>query len=93
VETSPRAFNFVTGCEEYRNASALLQTALWPERNEKKFDEAVARLNALPTGQGRVWITGSKVTHSHDNVVAGNGAIEWMKFSVEIRIASQETKE
>lgn len=87
MESSPRKFNFVTGCEEYRNASALLQTALWPEGSEKKFADAVARLNALPTGQGRVWITGSKVTHSHDNIVAGNGAIEWMKFSVEIRIA------
>jgi hypothetical protein len=59
----------------------------------EKSDEAVARLNALPTGQGRVWITGSRVTHSHDNVVAGNGAVEWMQFSVEINLASQKTKE
>ncbi len=79
-------FSFVTSCAEYRDASALLQIALWPEGDLHKFEEAIARLTALPTGQGRVWITDSKVTHAHDNVVAGNGAIEWMKFSVEIKL-------
>jgi len=89
VQTSPREFSFVTSCAEYRSASALLQIALWPE-SASKFEEATARLNALPTGQGRVWITDSRVTHSHDNIVAGNGAIEWMKFSVEIKLPSQK---
>ena len=37
VGTSPREFNFVTGCEDYRKASALLQTALWPEGSEEKI--------------------------------------------------------
>jgi len=89
VQTSPREFSFVTGCAEYRNASALLQIPLWPE-NLSKFEEASARLNALPIGAGRVWITDSRVTHSRDNIVAGNGAIEWMKFSVEIKLPSQK---
>ena len=85
VATSPREFSFVTSCAEYRDASALLQVALWPQ-DMQKLREAMARLGALPTGQGRVWITDSKVTQAHDNVVAGNGAIEWMKFSVEIKL-------
>lgn len=89
VETSPREFNFVTSCDEYRSASALLQIALWPE-SAGKFEVAMARLNSLRTGQGRVWLTDSKVTHSHDNIVAGNGAIEWMRFSVEIRLPRQK---
>jgi hypothetical protein len=89
VQTSPREFSFVTSCAEYRSASALLQIALGPE-SRSKFEEAAARLDALPAGRGRVWITDSRVTHSHDNIVAVNGAIEWMKFSVEIKLPSQK---
>jgi hypothetical protein len=40
----------------------------------------------LAKGHARLWITDSKVTHSHDSVVAGNGAIEWIKFAVEITL-------
>ncbi len=82
VETSPREFRSVTSCAEYRTASDLLQTVL--SSSDAKFQDAPARLQALPSGQGRLRITDSKVTHSHDSIVAGHGAIEWMKFSVEI---------
>jgi hypothetical protein len=85
VQTSPREFRFVTSCAEYRRASALLQTVLWPESGTK-WEEAATQLNALPAGQGRVWITDSRVTHSHDTVVEGHGAIEWMRFSVELKL-------
>lgn len=88
-ETSPREFRFVLSCAEYRNASALLQIALWPQGDASKLEEATAQLEALPTGKGRLWITDSRVTHAHDNVVAGNGAIEWIKFSVEIKLPTQ----
>lgn len=86
VETSPREFNFVTSCAEYRTAWALLQNLLWPEGDTTKLKEASARFGVLPTGKGRVWITDSKVTHSHDGIVPGHGVIEWMKFSVEINL-------
>lgn len=89
VETSPREFDFVTSCVEYRKASALLQIVLGPG-DMRKYEEAMARFSALPTGKGRVWITDSKVTHSRDSVVEGNGAIEWMKFSVEIKLPKRK---
>jgi hypothetical protein len=40
----------------------------------------------------RLWITDSKVTHFHDSVVDGNGAIEWMKFSVEITLPDANSR-
>ena len=46
----------------------------------------MAKLGSLATGRGRLWITDSKVTHDHDSVAPGNGAIEWMKFTVEIKL-------
>jgi hypothetical protein len=77
VETSPREFRFFTNCEDYLTLSALSQADL------EKYG---SKLESLAKGKGRLWITDSKVTHSHDSVSPGNGAIESMKFSVEITL-------
>lgn len=77
VETSPREFRFAASCADYKT---LYQ--LWEGDTEKY----VASLELLASGQGRLWITDSRVTHSHGIVSKEQGAIEWVKFSVEIKL-------
>jgi hypothetical protein len=77
VETSPREFRFATSCAAYRAMSDLLQT------DSTKF---VANFNSLANGEGRLWITDSRVTHSRGNISKEQGAVEWIKFSVEIKL-------
>jgi len=79
VQDSPREFRFVTNCADYQALYDLSQT------DAEKY---LANLNSLAKGQGRLWITGAGVTHLHDGAVGGNGAVEWMKFSVEIKLSN-----
>jgi hypothetical protein len=77
VQTSPREFRFPTNCADLERLYGLSQTDA-----EKYF----ANLTSLAKGQGRLWITDSRVTHSHGTISTENGAVEWMKFSVEIKL-------
>ncbi len=89
VTTSPRQFRFVTNCADYRTEFARLTTVMWPPTPEK-FEEAVAKLGSSPLGTGRLWITDSKVSHSGDTADNNLGQIEWMSFSVEIRLPASK---
>lgn len=80
VETSPREFRFPTNCADYDALYQLSQTD-----SEKYLDF----LPSLAKGEGRLWITDSRVTHSHGVVGRENGAVEWMKFSVELNLPRQ----
>jgi len=77
AQTSPREFRFVTNCADYQGLYDLSQA------DAGKY---LANLNSLAKGQGRLWITDSRVTHSHDSGPGGSGAVEWIKFSVEVRL-------
>jgi len=77
VQTSPREFRFVTNCADYERLYDLSQA------DAEKY---LANLALLAKGQGRLWITDSRVTHSHGTVSPENGAVEWMKFSVEVKL-------
>ena len=93
VSVSPREFRFVTNCADYRTEAERLDTVLWPDtatpQKQQKYDEALAKLGTSPLGTGRLWITGSKVTHSGDTPDNKLGKIVWMKFTVEIRLPRQ----
>ena len=78
VETSPREFRFATSCEAYRTLFDLSQT------DAEKY---IADFKSLANGEGRLWITDSRVTHSHGINSKEQGAVEWMKFSVEIKLS------
>jgi len=80
VETSPREFRFVENCREYQNLYDLLYDP--SKADARKY---LNELKALK-GRGRLWITDSKVSHSHGSVSVGNGAIEWVRFSAEITL-------
>lgn len=79
VETSTREFRFVRNCREYQYFLDLLYGR--SELSAGQYLNAVQKLDA----RGRLWITGSKATHSRDSMAPGNGTIEWLKFSVEIK--------
>jgi hypothetical protein len=86
VSVSPREFDFVTNCVDYRAESGRLNIVLWPytAKSDKEYDEAMAKLGGVPLGRGRLWITGSKISHANDTPDQNEGAIEWFHFSVEI---------
>ena len=87
VSSSPREFRFVTNCADYRTESDRLDIVLWPyTATKEKADDALAKLGTSPLGEGRLWITDSKVTHEHDTPDNKRGKIEWMTFTVEITL-------
>ncbi len=87
VSASPREFRFVTNCNDYQIEYARLNIVLWPyTTTPDKEKEALAKLGTSPVGTGRLWITDSKISHSADTAEEKLGRIEWMSFSVEIRL-------
>ena len=90
TSASPRQFDFVTNCADYRTESERLEIVLWGNNvTQGKYDEAMAKLGTSPLGTGRLWITGSKITHSGDTPNNKLGKITWMKFSVKIKLPHQ----
>jgi len=77
IETSPRDFRFATSCAAIQTLFDLQQT------DPEKF---VANFNSLADREGRLWITDGKATHSHGSNNKEQGAVEWIKFSVEIKL-------
>src|SRR5260370_411404 len=77
VQTSPREFRFVTNYADYSRLSELSQS------DPEKY---LANLTLLAKGEGRLWITDARVTHSHGINGKEQGAVEWIKLSVEIKL-------
>lgn len=85
VADSPREFEFVTNCADFLAESERLNVVLWPYTvSKEKYDDALAKLGTSKLGKGRLWITGSKVSHARDTEDEKLGKIEWMSFSVEV---------
>lgn len=80
VAASPREFQIVQDCRDCQTLVDLIHDPA--KADAEKYFDVLKTLN----GKGRLWITASRVTHSHDSVAEGNGAIEWLKFSVEITL-------
>ncbi len=92
VSESPRVFSFVTTCKDYRIESRRLEIVLWPYNwTEKEYNKALADLGSSQLGTGRLWITDSRVSHALDPTDEKLGKIEWMQFTVEIRLPHQKT--
>jgi hypothetical protein len=79
AQTSPRQFRFPTTCADFERLLDL---------SENDAGKYLAQLNSLARGNGRLWITDARVTHSHGRFSPENGAIEWLKFSLEIELPS-----
>ena len=79
VRTSPREFRLPTNCPDYEHLHNLSQT------DATKY---LASLTLLAKGRGRLWIVDSRITPSQTTPVPENGAVQWIKFSVEIELPS-----
>ncbi len=77
IQSSPRNFRFATSCASIQALYDLLQT------DTGKFAD---NFKSLADGEGRLWITAGKATHSHGGNSKEQGAVEWIKFSVEIKL-------
>lgn len=87
VKVSPREFRFVTNCADFRAEAARLDIVLWGyNATEQQRNEALAKLGSSARGRGRMWITGSKISHAGDTPDNKLGTIEWMRFFVELRL-------
>jgi hypothetical protein len=90
VSASPREFNFVTNCKDYSIESKRLEIVLWSYNwTEHEYNKALAELGSSPLGTGRLWITDSRISHANDTPDNKIGKIEWMRFTVEIRLPHQ----
>ena len=89
----PRDFNFVLDQGQFRRAADLVNLAvsshpLSEHKSEAEFDQesqnALASLESLSVGKGRLQILDSRV----DGLAGqdGLGAIEWLKFRVELHV-------
>jgi hypothetical protein len=93
VSASPRKFSFVTNCKDDSIESKRLEIVLWPYNwTEKEQNKALADLGSSPLGTGRLWITDSRISHSKDTPDDKLGNIEWMRFTVEIRLPHQQKR-
>lgn len=93
VSHSPRQFFFVTSCKDYATESSRLETVLWPyTHTDGENQKALAKLGSSPLGQGRIWITGSRISHASDTPENRLGTIEWIQFSVEIELPVEKHK-
>jgi hypothetical protein len=86
VRISPRQFRFVTNCADYRTESRRLSILRSPNLPQRIYRETKASLWTSPLGIGRLWITGSRVSHAADTQERKLGRIEWLRFTVEIRL-------
>jgi hypothetical protein len=91
VSASPREFQFVTNCTDYRTESGRLSIVLWPyTATPQQADEALAKLGTSAVGKGRLWITASRISHTDDTPDEKPGKIESMSFSVEVRLPRRQ---
>jgi len=81
VAASLREFNIVEDCQQFQTLYDLVYDSA--KSDPTKYLQSLKDLK----GYGRLWITGSRVTHSNDGD-KGKGAIEWLKFSVEIKLSN-----
>jgi hypothetical protein len=93
VKDSPRDFNFVLDQEQFHRAEDLLNLAAYShplndQRSDADFDQesqnALAALESMSIGKGRLQILDSRVDRSAGQ--DGPGAIEWLKFRVELHV-------
>jgi hypothetical protein len=93
VKMSPRDFNFVLDQDQFNRAADLVNLAassrpLNEHKSQADLDreskDALNALESLPVGKGRLEIVDSRINKSGGS--NGLGAIEWLKFSVELHV-------
>jgi hypothetical protein len=91
VKHSPREFNFVLNCEDYKAEYERVEKVLWPyDYSKEAVDDALGKLGTSPHGTGRLWIRDSKYPPGDKNANPPTfGEIHWIKFEVEIKFPTE----
>lgn len=90
VADTPRPFWFLVRRTDGDAASAALNQVLWPQQDDDAQDRGLAALAALPRGQGQFHILdarirpGTAISFSGDERADAYGAIQWLKFRVDL---------
>ena len=93
VKISPRDFNFVLDQEQFNRAADLVNLAISSHpvddhksdaEHEKDGSDAIAAIESMSIGKGRLEIIDSRVDGSAGE--HGLGAIEWLRFKVDLRV-------
>jgi len=97
MRVSPREFQFVLNCADFKTESRRVDLAIYPSTASKQeVDDAMAKLGSSPLGRGRLWIKRYRITPGRKAEAGADlGAIHWIEFKVEIRFpagAGQQTK-
>ena len=84
VRMSPREFNFVLNCSDYKTESGYVDRAIYPSSEEDQR-VAMAKLGSSPTGKGKLWVEKYRITPGRESEKNDDlGAIHWIRFRVEI---------
>ena len=91
VKYSPREFNFVLNCSDYRQEAERVNRVLWPYNySDAEVKDARGRLGTSPQGKGRLWIRDSRVSPAPRPAGDVNlGQIDSITFEVQIEIPRQ----
>ncbi len=94
VAMSPREFNFVLNCHDYKTERQLVQRVLWPYTySMEDVDDSLSKLGTTPHGTGHLWILDSKYTPGEKSTdPAKIGVIHWIKFEVDITFPEGQAK-
>jgi hypothetical protein len=93
VKVSPRDFNFVLDQEQFNRGANLVNLAISSHpvddhkseaEHEKEGTDAIAALESMSIGKGRLEIIDSRVDRTGGD--HGLGSIEWLKFKVEVHV-------
>lgn len=93
VKLSPRDFNFVLDQGQFDRAADLVNLAVSSHPvddhksdadHEMEGSDAVAALESISIGKGRLEIIDSRVDRAGGD--HGLGAIEWLKFKIELHV-------
>jgi hypothetical protein len=94
VQMSPREFNFVLNCMDYRAERELLERYFSAYKySEEEVDADLARRGTIRQGRGRLWIRDTKYTPGDKSTHPPKyGEIHWIKFEVRIKFPDSPQK-
>jgi hypothetical protein len=88
MKFSPRDFNFVLNCSDYKQEEARVDRLLWSYNyTNEQVQEAQEKLGTSPQGSGRLWIRDYKISPAPKPAGDRNlGQIDSIRFEVEIEL-------
>ena len=88
MKYSPREFNFVLNCPDFKQEEERVNRLLWPYNyTEQQVQEAQEKIGTSRQGKGRLWIRDYKISPAPKPAGDKNlGQIDSISFEVEIEL-------